>query len=123
MVASALENGFDPAYVYLNGVFYVKGRSTPFKRRGFSRLWNNGYVAGLRKLLYTYFINLGQKLGGDPILIWPKILPWVSFSFAQGLIRIRAIAYIRRSPNAGRTCQFSIGEGKLLVTPVQVPVS
>lgn len=123
VAASALENGFDPDFTYTSkGYIYVPGRSIPFRDADAADLGTMDMSQAFANSCNTYFINLGQKLGGTDILNMATNLGLGSAtSFAPGFSSDSGnLPTSSDLQMPAELANFSIGQGELLVTPIQV---
>ena len=121
VAVAALESGVSPNFTYHStGSINVGGRLFHDDEPAGNGLLD--MAGAFAKSCNTYFITVGLKTGGDKILSMAKTL---------GLGQVTAFApnYISSQGNlptaddlkiSGEVANFSIGQGSLLVTPVQV---
>ena len=121
VAAAALESGVRPDFTYHStGSINVGGRLFHDDEPAGNGLLD--MAGAFAKSCNTYFITVGLKTGGDKILSMAKALGFgqatvfaPGYSSSQGNLPTADDLKI-----SGEVANFSIGQGSLLVTPVQV---
>ena len=119
MVAAALEQGILPDYTYTcTGGINVSGRIFGCDATHGAEDMSEGFANSCN----AYFINLGQKIGGENVYNMVKALGLgTSNSFAQGFGSSAGVLPARDQLGIpAALANLSIGEGDLMTTPVQI---
>lgn len=120
---AALENGIKPEEkIYCSGKYYLPNWRRPFLCNQGN---GHGYVDAARALQVscnTYFYKSGQKLGGQILVDYAYRYglgrkTGIDLPFeAQGFVPLYQYSELKR----GLLVQFSIGQGKINCTPIQL---
>lgn len=121
VASSALESGIGSAYLYkCNSSIDVSGRV--FRCESLTSHGIEDMALGFANSCNTYFINLGLKCGGAKILEMANRLGFGKPTvFAPGIYSESGTLPTAKSlQNPAAVGNFSIGQGDLMVTPVQI---
>ncbi|MEG1943401.1 MAG: penicillin-binding transpeptidase domain-containing protein, partial [Angelakisella sp.] len=118
--AAALESGFSTDYSYVCPGYYQLGehRYHCHQRAGH---WELSMPRALEQSCNPYFINLGERLGGEKLCAMAAKMGFgTAFTLADGIVSASGNLPDPAKMNDGELANISFGQGSLLATPLQI---